>query len=86
MLLFPTTISEYESKKKLLEEIQDFIHYYVDIPEEFEVISAYYIFMTYFFSQFTEVPYLRVIGDYGSGKSRFLKAVGGLCYQPIMAN
>src|SRR5436190_2148860 len=31
-------------------------------------------------------PYLRVRGDFGSGKTRFLLTVGSLCYKPIFAS
>jgi len=29
------------------------------------------------------VPYLRALGDYGTGKTRLLQTVGSLCYTPI---
>jgi len=29
------------------------------------------------------VPYLRALGDFGTGKSRFLKAIGGIAYKSI---
>jgi hypothetical protein len=35
------------------------------------------------YDRFNEVPYLRAIGDYGSGKSRFIQAIGILCYKPV---
>jgi hypothetical protein len=35
------------------------------------------------YDKFNEVPYLRAIGDFGSGKSRFLQTIGVLCYKPI---
>jgi len=35
------------------------------------------------YDRFNEVPYLRAIGDFGSGKSRFLQAIGSLCYKPV---
>jgi hypothetical protein len=38
------------------------------------------------YDQFNEVPYLRVRGHYGSGKSRFLLTVGALCWKPIFAS
>ena len=41
---------------------------------------------TWIYDSFNEVPYLRVRGDYGSGKSRFLLTVGSLCYRPIFAS
>jgi hypothetical protein len=31
------------------------------------------------------VPYLRALGDYGSGKTRFLQVIGSICYKPIFA-
>jgi hypothetical protein len=33
--------------------------------------------------RFNEVPYLRAIGDFGSGKSRFIQSIGILCYKPV---
>ena len=32
------------------------------------------------------VPYLRALGDYGTGKSRFEDIIGGLCYKPMFTN
>ena len=45
-----------------------------------------YPFFTFLASQFRTVPYLRALGDYGTGKSRLLKTIGPICHQPIMTN
>lgn len=83
VVLFPSGISSYTDEKELLLEIRNFIHKYVDISEEFEQIASYYVLLTWIYDKFYELPYLRAMGDYGSGKSRFLKTIGSLCYKPI---
>ncbi|HEX3363961.1 hypothetical protein [Phenylobacterium sp.] len=35
---------------------------------------------------FTDLPYLRLRGDYGSGKTRALQTIGSLCYKPFFAS
>jgi hypothetical protein len=35
---------------------------------------------------FNEVPYLRLRGEFGTGKTRFLQTVGSLCYRPIFTS
>lgn len=86
LIIFSWWLIDYWEDKELIEEIRAFIHKYVDIQEELEIVCVYYILMTYFFDKFTEVPYLRVIWDYWSWKSRFLKTIWWLCYNPIMVN
>jgi len=86
LLLFSWSVTEYKSEKELTNDIRVFIHKYVDIQEELEIVCVYYIIMTYFFDKFTEVPYLRVIWDYWSWKSRFLKTIWWLCHNPIIVN
>jgi hypothetical protein len=86
LVLFPSIASEYESEEKLLEEIRVFVHHYLDLSPFFERIVPYYVLFTWVYDKFNELPYLRAIGDYGSGKSRFLKVIGSLCYKPIFAN
>ena len=86
LILFPNTPSDYGSKQELLTLIRSFIHRYVDLTDTFELIASYYVMLTWVFDQFNELPYLRVRGDYGSGKTRFLKTVGSLCYKPIFAS
>lgn len=83
VILFPSMASPYESEEELLKEIQRFIHKYLDISEVFEQIATYYVLFTWLYDRFNEVPYLRAIGDFGSGKSRFLQAIGILCYKPV---
>lgn len=86
LILFPKTPSDYGSTQQLLNDIRSFIHRYVDLTDTFELIASYYVLLTWVFDRFNEIPYLRVRGDYGSGKTRFLKTVGSLCYKPIFAS
>lgn len=83
VILFPSTATLYKDEAEILAEIQTFIHKYVDISDVFEQIATYYVLFTWMFDRFNEVPYLRAIGDFGSGKSRFIQAIGILCYKPI---
>jgi hypothetical protein len=86
VVLFPSEPEEYGSEEKLLHEIQEFIHRYVDVTPRFEKIASYYVLFSWIYDGFSELPYLRLRGDYGSGKTRFLLTVGSLCYKPIFAS
>jgi len=86
VVLLPSAASEYESDEKLVEEVKEFIHRYVDLSPGFEEVAAHYVLLTWGYDVWNEVPYLRVRGDYGKGKSRFLLTVGSLCQKPIFAS
>lgn len=83
VILFPSLATPYKDEEEILSEVQNFIHKHLDISEVFERIATYYVLFTWLFDKFNEVPYLRAIGDFGSGKSRFLQAIGILCYKPV---
>lgn len=82
---FPSEATEFGSELELIKNIQSFIHKYVDISPFFESISVYYVLFTWVYDRFNELPYLRFLGDYGSGKSRCLQAIGSICYKPMFA-
>jgi len=85
VVLFPSAAEEYGSEEKLLVDIREFIHRYVDVSEFFERLSSYYVLFTWLFDDFNTLPYMRVLGDYGSGKTRYLQTVGHICYKPMFA-
>lgn len=86
VVLFPEKAEEYESDQMLIDEIQGFIHRYVDVSPLFEKISAYYVLLSWIYERFRELPYLRLRGNPGCGKTRFLSTVGSICYKPIFAS
>lgn len=86
VVLLPSAPAPYDSGGELLGRIQAFIHRYVDLSPVFEQLAASYVLLTWLYDRFNELPYLRVRGDAGSGKTRFLLIVGGLCYKPIFAS
>ena len=86
VVLLPSEPEEYGSEESLLGEIQSFIHRYVDVSPLFEKIASYYVLFSWVYDGFNELPYLRVRGDPGSGKTRFLLTIGSLCYKPIFAS
>jgi hypothetical protein len=89
VILLPTQMNEQVSDEgDLLFAIRAHNAKYFDFgdDETFEQLCMIYPFFTYLARQFRTVPYLRALGDYGTGKSRLLKTIGPLCYQPIMTN
>jgi hypothetical protein len=86
VVLLPSGAEEYGTEAELVAAVRAFIHRYVDLSPIFEEIASYYVLFTWIYDAFNELPYLRVRGDFGSGKSRFLLTVGSLCYKPIFAS
>jgi len=84
ILILPSEVDTTENED-LVKEISDFIRKYVDIQEDEIIVASYYILMTWIYDKFHEIPYLRVLADYGSGKTRFLRVIGELCYKAIFA-
>lgn len=81
----PSETKEYGNITTLLKLIQQFIHKYLDISEFGEILSSYYVLLSWIYENFETIPYLRFVGDYGTGKTRALKVIGSLCYKSIFA-
>lgn len=86
IVLFPSEPTEFGDRQALLAELRNYLHRYVDLSESFERLAAHYALLTWVYDKFNEVPYLRLRGDYGTGKTRFLITLGGICYKPIFAS
>ena len=86
VIMFPSTPKEYGTQTELITAIQAFIHRYLSISPFFERIASYYALFSWIHDDFNELPYLRGLGDYGTGKSRMLQVIGVLCYRPIFAS
>jgi len=79
----PLNVNEYGRTSNLLKEIENHIYKYLDVSNQFRKLSSWFILMSWIPDNLNTVNYLRALGDWGSGKSRFFNIVGGLCYKPI---
>jgi len=83
---FASTATPYDSQSRLFGEIRTFIHRYLELPADFEEIASLYVLLTWVYEFAPSIPYLRVIGDWGTGKTRFLQVAGAVCFRPIFAS
>jgi len=83
---FASTAVPYDSQASLFREVRIFIHRYLELPADFEEITSLYVLLTWVFEFAPSIPYLRVIGDWGTGKTRFLQVAGAICFRPIFAS
>lgn len=86
VVMLPSEPSIYGSEEQLVADIQEFIHRHVDFTASFEKVATYYVLLTWLYDAFNELPYLRLRGDYGSGKTRALLTIGSLCYRGFFAS
>jgi hypothetical protein len=85
-VMLPSGPAEFFTKEELIADIQAFLHRYVDLSPLFAKIASYYVLLTWVHDAFNEVPYLRLRGEYGTGKTRGLMAIGSLCYKAFSAS
>lgn len=85
-ILLPELAEEYESVSELTALISGYLYKYVDLSHSFRKIATAYILLTWVYDAFNELPYLRLRGDFGSGKTRALTVIGGVCYRPFFAS
>jgi hypothetical protein len=85
-VLLPSEVGEFGDKGDLVDEIRRYLRRYVDLSPAFEEITSYYVLLTWVHDAFNELGYLRLRGDYGSGKTRGLLTIGSICYKPFFAS
>lgn len=85
-VLLPSEIGDFRDKGEVLDRVRAFIHRYVDLPPTFEEIAAHYVLLSWVYDAFSDLPYLRFRGDFGTGKTRALLTIGSLCYKPFFAS
>lgn len=85
-VLLPSDPVGYGSEMQLLSDVQAFLHRYVDLSPAFESVATYYVVLTWLYDAFNELPYLRLRGDFGTGKTRTLLAIGSLCNKAFFAS
>lgn len=85
-VLLPSAPVEHGDKAGLIAAITAYLHRYVDLTPVFEQIAAHYALLTWVYDAFNEVPYLRFQGEYGSGKTRALIALGSISYKGFFAS
>lgn len=86
VLLLPESATAFGSILELVEEIRRYLVRYVDLTDEFLGIASYYVLLTWVYDAFNELPYLRMRGDFGCGKTRALLIIGSICYKPFFAS
>jgi hypothetical protein len=79
---FPSAIGESRSLRDLAQMVRGLLHKYMDVDIFYEHIATYYVLFTWLYDSFNTLPYLRMLGDAGTGKSRFIQVVGAMCYRP----
>jgi len=79
----PTNIGEYFNETRLIQDIEAHIVKYLDVPEDYLRYAVLNVLKSWAYERFNSLNYLRVQGEPGTGKSRFLDVIGGLHYKPI---
>jgi len=79
----PSDTIGYGITKDLIREIQAHIHTYVEVSPQYETLASWYVLLSHIYDQVYTIPYLRALGDTGTGKTRFQDVIGGLCYKPM---
>jgi hypothetical protein len=83
-ILFPSKLGQLHSTRELVATVEAFInqHYLLD-DRFFGRLAAYYVMLTWLYDCFNAIPYLRAMGDYGSGKSQLMMRIGHVCYRTM---
>ncbi len=75
----------YGTANSLIAELRDFIHTYVQLTEPAAAMAPWNVLHSRTADQARVTPYLRLLDDYGRGKTRGLETIGHLCHLAMFA-
>ena len=81
-----SSIGEAMDIEVLAERIKDFIQRYVTVSPGFLTIMTRFAMMTHVSERFPTIPYLRMRGEPGTGKSRFLDVMSAICRRAFVTS
>ena len=83
----PSGIEEYGSDAELFNEIYEFLKRWHYSPHDWEKrLDALYVLMTWIHDVLPVVPYRKLTGPKGSGKSTWLTVMGAIAYRPLLVS
>lgn len=75
-------LEDYGSEETLIKDIEAFISKWADLDTFYLRLAAYYVLLTWCYDEFFQIPYLRILSDFDSGKTRLgFYVLGALCYK-----
>ncbi len=87
VVLFPSKLGPVKSTRELVSIIEAYIRSVYLWPDAvWPKLVAYYVLLTWIYDAFNALPYLRAMGEAGSGKSEMMRRVGHICYRMMTAS
>jgi len=84
IVVLPSDVEEYGGDSELFAQILDFLSGYHYSPNGWEKkLDALYVMLTWIYDALPIVPYRKLTGPKGSGKSTWLKVIGSICYRGL---
>lgn len=86
-ILFPSALGKPHKTSELTTMIEGFINRsYLLENKLYAKIMSYYVLLTWMYDSFPAIPYLRVTGEPGSGKSELMLRISLMCYRRYVAS
>ncbi len=82
-LALPSEAARGASAETLSDEIKAIILRYADVPEGWLEPLVAYVLMTWVYDRFSSLPYLRFLGEPGTGKTRLLEIMAALGFRSL---
>ena len=79
-ICLPEKVAAPEKIDVLLSGIRNYIHKYVEVDSVCEEVATRYVALTWCFGRCEKLPYFRIMGPAGSGKSRLIAVMNLICY------
>lgn len=86
LVVLPSKIEEYGTDEDLDREILEFLDYWHYCPVKYRFLDLIYAKTTHEYDFLPFMPIRRFLGPFGSGKTRWLIALGFICYRPIITS
>jgi hypothetical protein len=84
LVLLPSAELEPPEAAEMVEEITHFLGSYLDLDPGFRALAARFATFTWIADRHDKTPFIRFLGEYGTGKSRALNVLAAICRHSVM--